>query len=139
MKTTVRATAFAIVIVTALYPALSSRAQRVTPSKQCSRPATLKLLPGQNGEPNYIIGERTYPGYPLDELRKILDLPGCQRPLYVLIDYRVPVGYVPSAAAPKLQVENVRYFIQYPGRQGENLVEIKIDHDSALPKIDTAP
>jgi hypothetical protein len=85
----------------------------------------LELIPGREGTIEYKVAGKTYPGYPLDDLRDLLS--GCKTPrsLYALIDYRLPAGQISSAVASKLQVDNVRYFIRYPEPNHSN-IEIKI-------------
>jgi hypothetical protein len=129
--------AHAMVITSAIFgtshSALSLPPQPERTVAECSQPVMLELSPGKNGGMDYQIAGKTYHGYPLDDLRELLS--GCKtpRPLYALIDYRVPAGQISSAVAPKLQVDNVRYFIRYP-EQNHLIIEIKIvGSDSKLP------
>lgn len=73
----------------------------------------------------YRLSGKAYSGYPLDDLRR--QLSGCHvsRPLYVVIDNLVPIGQVSSVVAPKLQVDNARYFIRYPAQE-HLVIEIKL-------------
>jgi hypothetical protein len=103
------------------------------PVAECAQPVILEIASTATGGLSYKIGGRAYSGYPLDDLHKSLS--GCKvsRPLYVVIDYRVPSGDIPGAVASKLQADNVRYFIRYP-EQEHSVVEIKIvGYDSKLP------
>jgi hypothetical protein len=121
--------AYTLLIVTMMlltnHPASSLPPQHDHTVADCSQPVMLQLIPDENNGINYRIAGKTYPGYPLDDLRKLLS--GCktERPLYVLIDYRVPTGYIPGSVASKLQANNVRYFIQNP-EQNHSIIEIKI-------------
>jgi hypothetical protein len=121
-----------VVLIAHRSPALSPQ----TPSQSdasCSQPVTLELMTGAGGQVSYRLATKLYPGYPLDELRKLLSACQTSRPLYVLLDNDVPIGEISSAVAPKLQVENVRYFIRYQENK-HLIVELKITgYDSKLP------
>jgi hypothetical protein len=132
-----RMIAHALVIAAMALPTtkqmVSQTSQLERSGTEWAQPVRLEVAPGEDGSLSYRIAGKDYSGYPLDELRKRLS--GCKapRPLYVLIDYRVPTGQIPGTAAPKLQVDNVRYFIRYP-ELSHSIVEIKIvGSESKLP------
>jgi len=121
----------AIVMVAGISP--KSVCQDSSRQAACSKPVTLQLRPDGADGLRYSVDGQDVQDYPLDELARALNLCGSQRPLYVLADYRVPVGKLPGAVMAKLQVKNVRFFIVYPA-QDHRVVEIKIvGYDSKLP------
>ena len=107
-------------------------AQANASNATCSKPLVLGLALSGNGGTEYELSGKVYAGYPLDDLRR--QLSGCKvsRPLHVVIDSRVPIGQISSAVAPKLQLDNVRYFIRYPASE-HLVIEIKIG--DYLPKL----
>jgi len=111
---------------------VTADAQDGAPANDCSRPLVLELTTTGSGATKYQMFGKTYSGYPLDDLRRFLSECPASRPLYVVIESHVPIGQIASAVAPKLQVDNVRYFIQYPA--DEHLV-IEVRIGDYLPKL----
>lgn len=132
MRTTLRIITLTICCIFLAFTDVTAKAQAGV-GGTCSRPVVLELTASEHGGVDYRLSGKVYTGYPLDDLRR--QLSGCptSRPLYVVMDSRVPIGQVSSAVAPKLQVDNARYFIRYPAQE-HLIVEIKLgEYLSKLP------
>lgn len=133
MKKLLRVIMLTICCLFAIFTDIAANAQAGAGGKTCSRPLVLELTTTEHGGVDYQLSGKMYSGYPLDDLRR--QLSGCpaSRPLFVVIDSRVPIGQLSSAVAPKLQVDNTRYFIKYPTEE-HLVIEIKLgEYLSKLP------